>query len=256
MTNTCALGLFSYNQPRPTQKLFMEFYHLAIDAFKANKVPPTNISIEGNCYSGDARKFNGKEHKKLLGSDFCDIDAITLLSSPPDSENPGFDYQMSISISHAPEASETILSFAIDSDILSLNSDACINFLESLLFLRHWDFGFALTEEKQNNPELHILALSSEHLSEDEQNKVQEWYDAPPSERVEKIRDVYELNISNDAQLNQKISSTTTLREFIDKNEFCKIWKSNANDLWIWTVDPSHIPIAKLSISGSQASIT
>lgn len=255
MTDTSALGLFSYNHPKPTPKSFMRFYDLAIDTFKSNNIPPTNIAIEGNSYSGNVRKFDGKEHKKLLASDF-EIDAITLISSPPSSENPGFDYQMSISLSHTPESSETILSFAIDSDILPANSDAYMTLLDRLLSLHHWDFGFTLTEDKKNCSELHILALSSEHLTEDEQNRIQDWYDAPPTERVEKIRDVYEINISNDTQLDQKINNSITLREFIEKSEFCKIWKSKVNDLWIWTVNSSELPVAKLSISGSQASIT
>jgi hypothetical protein len=240
MRNQVAIGLYSYESPRPTAEDFKQFYELAISAFKSVDIAPTYISLDGKGYTGKSTKLNGSAHQKAIKSGFVDIHYIGLQANPVDSDEPAYDSYASLGLSYLEPFNETLLVLAIEERFLQLGSNNFEGILASLIAVREWDFGYALSYANKSNPQFHVLGINDGNLSEDEYRSLCIWYAATPQERISKLRDIYPYNILSDKQLELKLSNGLTVREIILRYDGSQL-KALGKRLWLWKVAPEKL---------------
>jgi hypothetical protein len=222
-----AIGLYAYTSPPPGREVFKHFYEVTLAIFDQVGAKPTYIAAEGSGYTGDLTRFDGRVRAKLLKSEFGDVQTLSIVANPADSDAPAYDSFATASISHVPETGETLLSFVVAERFLGFGSSEFGAALRRLMLLYPWETGFAFVEEMRKKPEFHILGLDDGNLAPDEKKRLMRWYASSPAERVRKLRDVYPVNVLNASQVSaigEGVSGT--------------LEKLEGAGLWLWVTDP------------------
>lgn len=228
--------MYSYTAPNPGADGFKAFYDLIMSIFQNIGISPTYFAAEGVGYKGDLTKFGGRIHAKAIKSGFTDIHVMSLVANPEGSAEPGYDSYASASLGYVEETGETLLCIAIEESFLEFGGAVFENIFRSLIGLRVWDFGYALSQPIEKKPEFHVLGLDGGKLASEDRRRLNKWYASLPGERLRKIRDVYPFNVVNAAQLGAKISTGQTLEEVIRQDVNSSLASLEGGRLWLWKV--------------------
>ena len=231
-----AIGLYSYTTPAPGADGFKAFYDLVTSIFHRVGIAPTYFAAEGLGYKGDLTKIGGRVYTKALKSGFSDIHVMSLVANPEGSAEPGYDGFASASLSYVEEIGETLFCLAIEERFLKFGGDIFESILMSCIGLRHWDFGYALSQFIEQKPEFHVLGLDGGKLTAEDRKRLNKWYASLPEVRLQKIRDVYPVNVLNDTQLNAQVSASQTLEDIIRADSFSSLRRVGDGQLWLWEV--------------------
>lgn len=256
MKKTFATGLYSYSTPKINNSTLKNFYNLINSAFQSNGITPTHIAAEGDGYNGKITKIQSTVRSRAVDNDFSGIHTLSIIASTMDSKEPGYDSYASASLGYVEDANETVLCISANQDYIKFPSPTFDDILKELILLHPWDFGYALSQPTEQNPEFHVLALDDGNLSAENYQKLIKWYDTPPQERVKKIRDIYPYNIINTLQLNSEITSGHTLKDLIEADPHCNLEKIKESKLWLWTVQENHETKLREKLKGSNIMIT
>jgi hypothetical protein len=233
---TFAIGLYSYTAPTLGAVGFRAFYDLITAIFQRIGITPTYFAAAGLGYKGNLTKFGGKTHAKALKSDFADIHVLSLVANPEGSAEPGYDSFASGSLSYIEEGGETLFCLAIEERLLEFKGDVFMSILTDCIKLQHWDFGYAFSQAIEKKPEFHVMGLDGGALTDEDRRRLIKWYGAPPEVRLQKIRDIYPVNIINDAQLNLRVSVSQTLMDAIRADAYSSLRRVADQPLWLWEV--------------------
>jgi len=256
MPNAWAIGLYSYSAPHPGAQGFTRFYETVLAIFKTAGVTPTYFAAEGVGYKGDLTKYGGRTHAKALKTEFAGIHVISLMANPIESDEPGYDNFASASLAYVEENGEILLCLAMEERLLKFGGTAFERALQSLVSFGAWDFGYAISQPKENKPEFHILGLDGGVLNQEARRKLNAWYASLPEERLRKIRDIYPYMLLNDAQLTAKISATQTVKDIAISDSRSLLSPIDGTSLWLWKVQQDAVSDIRAKMTGSGALIT
>lgn len=233
-----SIGLYSYTTPAPGADGFKAFYDLVTSIFHRIGIAPTYFAAEGASYKGDLSKIDGAVHTKALQSGFSDIHVMSLLANPEGSAEPAYDSFASASLSYVKEIGETLFCLTIEERFLEFGGDIFDRILMSCIGLQHWDFGYALSQVIEKKPEFHVLGLDDGKLTVEDRKRLNKWYASLPEVRLQKIRDVYPVNVLNDRQLHAQVSASQTLEDIIRADSFSSLRRIGDGQLCLWEVQP------------------
>lgn len=251
-----AIGLYSYSNPSPGRDGFRTFHDLVISIFRGVGVVPTYFAAEGVGCRGDLTTYGGKTHTKALKSNFEGIHVMSLVANPEGSGEPGYDSYASASLAYIKETGETLLCLAMEERYLEFGGEDFEKVLMSLVAMRSWDFGYALSLPIEKKPEFHVLGLDGGTLTPEELRQLNKWYGSPPDERLRKIRDIYPYNIINSTQLGTQISGSETLKDVISRNSNSSLRHLDGSRLWMWKVQPNALIDVRNKLAESGVLIT
>jgi hypothetical protein len=241
MSNAWAIGLYAYPARRHEERVFRQFYELALHAFEVGGVPPTYFAADGTGYSGKLTKWGGRTQSKAINTGFADIQVMSLVSNPEESDEPGFDRSASASLSYVESAGELLLCVMMEERLLAFASPEFERLLESFLTLVNWDFGYALCQPVEKKPEFHVLGIDGGDLDQEERRRLNAWYAAAPGERVQRLRDVYPYLLLNSQQLHAPISETQTVEDLASSETASVLTRQNSGALWMWKIQSNHV---------------
>ena len=182
-----AIGLYSYTKPAPGADGFNAFYDLMVSIFQRIGITPTYFAAEGEGYKGSLTKFGGKTHAKALKSGFAGIHMMAVVANPEGSAEPGYDSYVSASFSYIDAIDETLFCLAVEERFLEFAGDMFKSILMSCISLRHWDFGYALSQSIEKKPEFHVLGLDDGKLTVEERARLNKWYGSVTRSTAPKI---------------------------------------------------------------------
>lgn len=251
-----AVGLYSYTVPAPGADGFKAFYDLVTSIFQRIGVASTYFAAEGLGYKGDLARIGGRAHTKALKSGFSDIHVMSLVANPEGSTEPGYDSFASASLSYVEEIGETLFCLAIEERFLDFGGDTFKNILISCIGLQHWNFGYALSQFIEKKPEFHVLGLDGGKMTAEDRVRLNKWYASLPDARLQKIRDVYPVNVVNNMQLNAQVSPSQTLEDVIRNDSFSSLRRIGDLQLWLWEVQPSGLDDLRNKLATGSVLIT
>lgn len=254
--NSWAIGLYSYSTSHPGAKNFYDFYDLVLAAFESAGITPTYFAAEGAGYRGNHSKYGGRIHNKALKAGFADIDVMSLVANPEGSQEPNYDKFASASLGYVKETGETLLCFALDERFIEFGGDVFESIFQSLIALRSWDFGYALSLPIEKMPEFHVLGLDGGGLNQEESRRLNSWYASLRAERLCKIRDVYPYVVLNPEQLAAKISEMQDLEGFARSEPQSTLTRLGATSLWLWKISPVAVTSIRDKLVDSGVLIT
>ena len=204
MNNEClALCLYDGpNEPLDLAEESMRHIHL-MDQLG---IPVSHMGLGGNRSSG---KLMGKKaaFNHLAKAATGDYDSVSLVSCPPGSEGPAFDWMVYLEVNQVPVVGRT-RNLACESPLITRLSDSL--FLDDILNGEVYSYGFSLTMPKEDCPEIYLLTGPTEG---DDQTRMAArlWQHflmrhEPIGDR---LRDVYPVNYLNDRHLALPVGSST-----------------------------------------------
>ena len=256
MRNAWAIGLYSYSGVHPGADGFHKFYERVLSVFREVGIQPTDFAADGIGYKGNATKFGGRAHAQALKSVFQGIQVMSLIANPELSEKPGYDAFATASLAYVDEAKEALLCFMMEDRLLQFGEDAFERVLRSLIDLSTWDFGYALSQPVEQQPELHVLGVDGGKLGAEELRRLNAWYSALPTERLRKIRDIYPFIILSGAQLANQLPDSRSLAEFINATPGSVLTPIEGNALWMWKIQPNAVGGIRDLLSAGNILIT
>jgi hypothetical protein len=247
-----ALGLFQYSSIKPVPSLFAEFYELVVNLLEELNAPATYIAAEGDGYLGESVKFGGTVNNRLIKSAFEGVSVLSIVTNPKGSKEPSYDRYVSASLSfNAP--SELLLCICMNDSVLPFSGERFRRLILDLLYWKQWSFGFGLDDLVVRQPDFHVLSLDNGNLSKEERKSLTVWYNAKAEERQRKLRGVYPVVILNKKQLQQPVSASQSLCDFIKSNPAFRV--ENVGDLTVWEIPTSEIDVTKERLQNCPALI-
>lgn len=238
LTNSCsALALYKYGEAGLDGPRLAEFYAVFLEVFALAGLQATYIGIDGTGYQGRFTKVGGKSHKRLLESNFSDIDTLSLVVTPQGSTEPAYDSFAGISISFVRETGELLFYLVADEAFVAFASDLFESAMVRLATLHDWSFGYGFKAPASEKPDFYILGLDSGNLSDEQRRALIAWYGSSPEDRLKRIRNVYSRNLLGSSQLAQTLPNGQTLREFIERVLGSKLKKAGESGLVSWALD-------------------
>lgn len=235
-----AVAFIKYDCDKPAGNSFRQFYEMAIQQFDLLGIEPRYISVDGTGFNGKLTKFGGAAHKKLQTCDFRDVEVVSIVSNPSESDEPAYDGFAKASISYTESNRELMIYFVINAKFLQLYSPEFESLVQLASSLESWDFGYGFSARVEKQAEYYILGLDNGELSDEEYEALSAWYSSTPQTRTEKLRDVFPYNFVNEKQLSQTTKQTDSLKSFIESDEHSKLAQLN-DGLMIWKVAPEHM---------------
>lgn len=254
LNKTIALGLYSYHLPHPGDSGFRAFCDKALLLLEAVGLKPTYFAAERDSHKGEAVPINGRSHRKSMSIGYDDASVVSFLCNPEGSDEPSFDYFSEISLSFLRDVNETLLSFSVEEDRFGLRSDKFDLILAELVSAQNWDFGYALSSREASNPPFYVLAADDGRLSKKEMDELLAWYNAAPSDRVSKVRNVHPINFVNQNQLSVVGGSGLTLRQVIE-SDGSSVLTQVSDNLWRWDVAADSVAELKSVVAGTGLTI-
>ena len=247
-----AIGLYSYGRHNPGSDGFSRFYSLINEQFHSWGVAATYIGAEGEKMPRKMTKINGRVHKKLIESHFSDISTLILHVNPLGSDAPGYDNFISVSLGYISQTKELLACCKINEAYVSMGSSRFDVLIRSLIDLSEWDFGFGFPALVKSSPDLYIMGMGNGEESPEEYQKLCIWYLLPGNVRVKILRDIYQYNILNEAQLNSQLRPGVSLRQYAQKQPGCSLTKSTGYGLYLWRIPASEINRVKNDLVGTS----
>lgn len=256
MSNSWAIGLYSYSSSHPEADGFKGFYESVLAIFKLVGITPTYFAVEGLGYKGGLTKYGGRTHGKVLRTGFSGIHVMSVVANPEGSDEPGYDSFASASLGYVEDAGETLLCLAMEDKFLGFGGDVFEKVLLSLVALRSWSFGYALSQPTAKKPEFHVLGLDGGDLGQEERRRLNAWYASLPEERLCKLRDIYPYVLLNEVQLAAKISATQTVADVAKSDSRSVLLRIDGGSLWLWKIQPDAVSDLRVKIADSGVLIT
>lgn len=237
-----AIGLYAYHQPPPQALLYAHYYSFVLEELTRMGVEPTYFGADGASYPEEYVKYGGQVHKKVVDSNFQDVDGLSFAANPPGSDAPAYDsfFQSEVSyhISGFTDSQGRVvdLSFVINESFLPFGSQEFEQVLKRLINLYPWDFGMGFSDAAARRPELHIGCLGHDKLTPEEEEADNIWYNVPPDTRVQMLRSIYPYNIVNERQLGREVENGVTLKQLIEELPIGTLELMPQEGLYLWKV--------------------
>jgi hypothetical protein len=168
-------------------------------------IPVSHMGLGGNRSSG---KLMGKKaaFNRLAKAATGDYDSVSLVSCPPGSEGPAFDWEVYVEVSQVPVVGRT-RSLACESPLITRLSDSL--FLDELLNSEVYSYGFSLTMRKEDCPEIYLLAGPTDDEHSRTASRLWQNFSFKQEPIGDRIRDIYPVNYLNERHLALPVGSST-----------------------------------------------
>ena len=180
-TTEWVLGLYQYVKQFPDGDLFSRFNEMIRAILTEElKLEANYMAVEGPGYSGKLVSPN-RLMKKLMASSFSGLSVLSYVVSA--TNEPGYDRLVSASLSYN-QPNEILFCLAVNEGVAPFRNTAFRRSMQQGLKLSQWQYGLALKDQVEKQPEFHVLGLDNGKLSDDDRKSLIAWYRASFEERV------------------------------------------------------------------------
>ncbi len=248
------IGLHDYRGVSEPQELFAAFHGLVMDELVQLGLELTYVAIEGDGYSEKAAKVKGTAYKRLKEAKFTGITGLDLSCNPTESDEPAYDRFFGASLSITPH-NDNLLAFCLNDGILAFGSDGFRRILKRVANLHDWTTGYALVDLASKQPEFHVMGLDDGTLAADEYDRLVRWYTSRREDKMARIRSIYPFNLLNSDQLQQRLPSGQTVRDFAVSHDCSELITDGFGNLTLWVVPESELAAVRAIFDGCDAVI-
>lgn len=254
MTIPFAIGLFNHSSPPAASQLFRRFHDLSISMLEDRDIQATYFASDGKGQSSKLTKLGNAAHRRLLASDLSDRTFLCIVAAPQETDAPAYDLTASVTLSSCPELGTELILFSKDARF-PLESHSFRALLVGLTSLYDWDFGYVTHHPIDYSPQAYIASYCDGTQSQDEEDRIQVWYDAPPEIRLRKARNIFPFSLLNPAQLGVPVSPGRTLAEILQGTPGCRLDELVPDRLWLSTVEPHRVQGLRSFLKGTDSLI-
>jgi hypothetical protein len=245
-----AVALFEYLPTPPVPSSFHEYEALITEGLSHCDLKPNYMGVSGR---RKLFKIGHSLHKKIMGSNFEGLTSLSLVVNPPESDAPAFDRIVDSAFGWI-QSNELHLHITAHEEAIPFLSARFWELLEPMFTWRQWSFGFGLLDVASRNPQLYVMGTSDGKLSREEEEALDRWYSTSPEVRQVKLREVFPLNILNERQLGQLVSSDQTLGDFIYNSAGTRTRLMGG--LLVWEIPDDLLPRIRNELRGTDALIS
>lgn len=241
-----ALGLIGADPTQPSGELFRAFLAVARKAFERAGLEVTHIALGGGA-SGDGKyhAVNGSRAQKIMNSGFCGALSLSVISAPPKSNNPAYEYLALLTLSWNPKY-ERLLCAVFKEDLAPFGGVVFMAILSDLVTLGAWSLGYSFQANEAGRAETHVLGGDSGDLDDAESKALWRWYSADVDDRRTRFRDVYPVLIFKSSLLSTRVGEGS-LSDFIANARvgIC----SRVGEFLVWQVPADQILATRHALS-------
>ncbi|WP_447945281.1 hypothetical protein [Stenotrophomonas indicatrix] len=252
MTVPFALGLFNYSNSTAGAQVFQRFHDISISMLELRGIQATHFAADGT--GGEMAKLGSTAHRRLLASDFGDLTLLSIVAVAKGSDAPAYDLTASADFSSCRDLGTELTLFSKDNRF-PLESHSFRELLVRLITLYDWDFGYVTHPPFERSPQAYIASYCDGTQPQDEEDRNQVWYDAPPEMRVRKARNIFPFSLLNPAQLSSPIAPGKTLTRLLQSTPGCTLDELVPGRLWLSTVEPHLVQGLRSLLKGTGALI-
>lgn len=254
MTIPFALGLFNYSGPLARARDFQKFHELGISMLEERGVQATYFASDGKGHSSKLAKLGNAAHRRLLTGGFNELTLLSVVAVPKGSDSPAYDLTASMDFHSSHELGTEFALFSKDAR-LPLEPHSFRELLAGLIALYDWDFGYVTHPPFERSPQAYISGYCDGMQPQDEADRNQIWYDAPPEVRLRKARNIFPLSLLNPAQLGAPVAPGKTLAGILQDTPGCTLDELVPGRLWLSTVEPHLVQGLRSLLKGTGALI-
>ena len=254
MTIPFALGLFNYSGPLAGAQDFQRFHELAISMLEKRGVGATYFASDGKGHSSNLAKLGNAAHRRLLACGFNELTLLSVVAVPKGSDAPAYDLTASVDFLSSHELGTEFALFSKDARF-PLEPHSFRELLAGLIALYDWDFGYVTHPPFERSPQAYISGYCDGTQPQDEEDRNQIWYDAPPEVRLRRARNIFPLSLLNPAQLGAPVAPGKTLAEILQGTPGCVLEELVPGRLWLSTVEPHLVQGLRSLLKGTGALI-
>jgi hypothetical protein len=206
--------------------------------------------------AGKFRRYTGNGLVAETSRELALIDYVGLASTPKGLAKPGWNWNALCDLSYLDSYGRLSLTFMVDHTYCEFGSPEFEETLQQLVASHAWDFGYAMTRDKERGIEMYLGGIGGgDGIDKEDARRGQLWYACyQPEERRKRVRDIFPYNMVGPEHLAHRLSEGRSLREFIEADPDSEL-RPVTGSLWLWKVRQDRTEAVREKLLGKSVII-